>query len=763
MEHSIPPTTAHPAAQMNENMNGNGSGPAPMSIDPSQPIQQQTIASLMTQVAPMVLPMVGPMLGPIINQVIQQAQSQASGAQGQAGAAMQNQFGQSNGQQNNWMQMIGPLLANVAQFAQNVQQNSNTQTQTTSPSPESNAAPIAASASSAPVVSPAATAAVAASSSSTSSPSSSLPVSPSVTPIGSSTFAPSLVPVAQPVPRSPQPHAAPSPVPQQAITTQPISSAVTAAPAVAPAASSAATNPLMNMMMNLLQNNNRAQTNIATSTAPSAASMSANNTSSAPAVVGGGSSGIGASMLTSMMPMFASMMGGGGGGGGGTTIGQFLRNVSSDGGPDDDADDGEESVIDEFTHRMMDELTIPDLLAVMQGNFSSLDRTEPTVYEFLMNLMENDDSPTARELIARTIARSALAATLPETVLEQRRSQLRENMDPIALSLPVLTIRVRLFVDAVMDRHNGVIPPPLQPFGAFIQQFGQQALGAWLDIVSQCYQDGITSVEALAKSSLNHRFASVGPELSFILPMVSGTITNAIMVSYQRYRQQQMTQRAEPLSSSSSDSAGAAAAGDGYERWMQYVPDEEKSIWHSVIMSDEAALNAQWTARRERERRENGNADATSSTASERRTLFKPLSYTYLRGSGSSKKQALAESSNASTSSSSSSTAAAPTLNDSLVRTLQTAMDDVASNDTEMKDETDERARRDAYTSGLLSLGNDSAVNVSSEYRTNLSRQLKRQVAHHSDYESGRKYPAIDRLIARQDDQDKDQENKSNE
>ena len=104
------------------------------------------------------------------------------------------------------------------------------------------------------------------------------------------------------------------------------------------------------------------------------------------------------------------------------------------------------------------------------------------------------------------------------------------------------------------------------PFADAMKQWATTLLGAWADVLAAQFDDGMTSVDALVKATLQAKLMAVGPELAMFLPMISGVLSSVVVRAHQQYQATQLSASSE---------------------WLQHVPPEERRFWADTIAADE--------------------------------------------------------------------------------------------------------------------------------------------------------------------------------
>jgi len=298
-----------------------------------------------------------------------------------------------------------------------------------------------------------------------------------------------------------------------------------------------------------------------------------------------------------------------------------MRDVA---GGDDAADEEEDehaSLFDLFLSQLMTHLALPDLLGLVSGNFSCLERLHAPFQTMLRDILE-EDSAAARELLAHSFAAS-IVDSLDERALSAVAAQRIPGSDPRRTSAPIAKKHVRALIDLILDTPVAAAGAALTPasFSSRFKEWASGFVGEWLVELGQCYRDGLLSSQKLATALLQHKLTSMGGagagglgDMAFMMPMVSASLGGVMLKCAQQY-QQAALMRAGP------DGKDGAA---GAQRWMELVPEADRQRWASVIAADEATMARQLAERQ-------GSAAAAGAATP---SLYVPLSRAYLAGGG---------------------------------------------------------------------------------------------------------------------------------
>lgn len=408
-------------------------------------------------------------------------------------------------------------------------------------------------------------------------------------------------------------------------------------------------------------------------------------------------------MLGSLMPMIGQMMnqpsGGAAGGGAGslqniisTMMGamqpppaaQANSNASHapdamvDVAPNEDDDDDESSsasLFDMFLSLIMQHLSMPDLMSMMGGNFSGLNRVHGPMRELMMDLLGEDDSNENRELMTQSIASGIIDGLLDPETLSEVENDLIDDANPTRVSGPVVRKHVRRLLDIILDTPVVPVPPNSPPppatpgsFAALVSTWCTSFCGEWLVMVGGCYRGGVSTSERIATSMVNRKVTRIaGNEMAMFMPMISGTIRQLLARAVQQYQQAQV------LASDDTSESGDSPA------WLQQIPIEDRQRWKETIQADCEILERRY---QERIKADSDASASSSSSSSSSRSLYRPLSNAYL--SGGKKRAAVPAPTAKSTASSSNSNSSVPDsrIADNLARTLRRSIESVVGSNS---------------------------------------------------------------------------------
>ena len=404
-----------------------------------------------------------------------------------------------------------------------------------------------------------------------------------------------------------------------------------------------------------------------------------------------------------------------------------------------DEEDDELTMVDMLLSVVTRQLSLPDLMALMNGDFRSLDRTEDAQYDIVVELLDQQDSEAIRNAAAEFHAESIAATFLSAEVLSARSAFARPGTDPERVAIPLLHRQLRRYFDELLTRHDrreadGSVALP--PFSEWFKAWGVDFIGSVMHALVDCYTDGVTSVSAILQTAFVQRLAGVG-DIGLMAPMIGGALKAGLVKVYATWTQRQGVQ---------GNAADDAA-------WLERVPPAERDVWRRVIAQDEQRMRELLAAQRERHRREEDADIAEDEKGDEQsdessRSLFKPLSYAYLSGSS---KPLRVQRTQEGERTEAKEDVARYALGQSLEPTLRRVVEEV-DRQVEMKQgeskvdgdgerKAGEQSRVDAV---MRAVPADDGLRAA--YRGQLLRDLKRKVELDDDYEA-QKYPMIEKHI----------------
>lgn len=114
------------------------------------------------------------------------------------------------------------------------------------------------------------------------------------------------------------------------------------------------------------------------------------------------------------------------------------------------------------------------------------------------------------------------------------------------------------------------------PFADALRAWGVECCGGWLESLSECFGNGMQSVNELVKSAIAQKLSMLGPQFAFIGQMAGGMVGGVLQRLYAARRQQV------------AEAAGATASVESLaaERWAQLLPAADRARWCGTLLRD---------------------------------------------------------------------------------------------------------------------------------------------------------------------------------
>ncbi|CEO99951.1 hypothetical protein PBRA_007685 [Plasmodiophora brassicae] len=273
-------------------------------------------------------------------------------------------------------------------------------------------------------------------------------------------------------------------------------------------------------------------------------------------------------IMAQLMPMVSSILGSSGSGSGGGSLAELAASLMPSQAAASHDESQEMSPVESILSRVMSRLQMPDLFAMFSGNWSALQPLHGELREELFQHgLSGSDTPASRRQLTDELTAWLVGYLSSETALAPVASHLRPNAELAETSFDLIHPHVRGIVNLIMSE-----PGPSRPFAEPLQTAVAMAVGEWVDMASQLFDDGTTSVGTLLRGVVSEGVSSLGPEFSFLSTMASGAIATMMMRTHTRFLEQRALER---------DTSGT-------ERWMRELPSDVAEEWQRTIDRDAA-------------------------------------------------------------------------------------------------------------------------------------------------------------------------------
>jgi hypothetical protein len=285
-----------------------------------------------------------------------------------------------------------------------------------------------------------------------------------------------------------------------------------------------------------------------------------------------------------------------------------------------EGDDEPASLFDLLLSQMMAHLSLPDLMGLMSGNFSGLERLRAPFREMLVDMLGDDMSDQSRSLLVHSFTASIIDSMLdPRAMALVEAQRIPDGPDPTRISADVVRRHVRALIDLTLDMPIAAEGTAVtaSSFSSRLKNWASGFVGEWLVTLSACFRDGLTSSQVLASALLQNKLSSMGGgELAFMMPMIANSMGGVMMKCAQQYQQTHLLGGGGTVDSTA---------------WLQLLPLDARDRWSQIIVADEVIMQRQLA-----ERRSASSAAASVSGSSGDASLYVPLSNAYQSGGGSS-------------------------------------------------------------------------------------------------------------------------------
>ena len=201
------------------------------------------------------------------------------------------------------------------------------------------------------------------------------------------------------------------------------------------------------------------------------------------------------------------------------------------------------------------------LLAILNGDLSSLDRTEAEVYHLIATLLNEDNSSGNRAAAAHYHATTITPAVFTPAVLEVRAHYLRAGAEPVTRARPLVEQSLDRLFDGVLSRHTireagGVLSAALCRFSEFLRVWGEELVGSVTDVLArEAYTDGVESASVVMERALLTR-PSLASGLGAMTPLLGDSVRSSLVTMYLEWKRTEQPARAAAAGSEDGPAEG---------------------------------------------------------------------------------------------------------------------------------------------------------------------------------------------------------------
>ena len=208
------------------------------------------------------------------------------------------------------------------------------------------------------------------------------------------------------------------------------------------------------------------------------------------------------------------------------------------------------SVLNDIVAVLMSELQMPDLMQLIQGSLTPLNRQQPLIRDIVMESMNDHDTGSNRQTVVDQITKQIVnmlcttshlqSAGVTTQLIPDRRDYIIQTF------IPVVTQQIKPIIDLIIDYNSTVSSSSSSSSGATSQsnEFSTQLkpllqsfVGVTVTELARNFTDNVTSVQKLVQHTVQQRLSSSAQaaQLAMFIPMVSSIISNLVISSYRQY------------------------------------------------------------------------------------------------------------------------------------------------------------------------------------------------------------------------------------
>eukprot|EP00475_Leptophrys_vorax_P027991 TRINITY_DN4015_c0_g1_i2.p1 TRINITY_DN4015_c0_g1~~TRINITY_DN4015_c0_g1_i2.p1 ORF type:complete len:791 (+),score=224.08 TRINITY_DN4015_c0_g1_i2:586-2958(+) len=240
-----------------------------------------------------------------------------------------------------------------------------------------------------------------------------------------------------------------------------------------------------------------------------------------------------------------------------------------------DAESGASPGVEGLLADIMSQLSMPDLLGFVSGNWSALDRMRPRLKQRALTALNNDTSDRSVQALASSMS-EGLADLLDESLISaEARSHLIPGKSIRASSVTALRSPMKGLLGVVLSDFQD--PARADWFSLNVKTHCSKAVGAWVDALCKCFDNGSSTAYPLLQGVVSARLSSFAPEMAMFASLGAGLVGSIIQTCHFSYLQE---------SSSSSSTISSALQGGNLSpqelnEVMEMIEFDEKRQYES--------------------------------------------------------------------------------------------------------------------------------------------------------------------------------------
>lgn len=213
-----------------------------------------------------------------------------------------------------------------------------------------------------------------------------------------------------------------------------------------------------------------------------------------------------------------------------STISSVIESISQGLNSDNnnESSNQEETILAEILKKVMDSLTVPDMLAIMSGNWVPLQKMHPILKGFVRDVVKTDTSSSRLDQLASEIIESVKESLNEKDLPEEIKKKVKPGYEITSLSLTIMRKHVSKLLAVILSD----LPPTAMnphPFASAVKEWTSKFVEDLVNTLSQSMSGGLSDAVEVIKWFLRERLMFMGPEFS---QMGTNMVTSYIMETY---------------------------------------------------------------------------------------------------------------------------------------------------------------------------------------------------------------------------------------
>eukprot|EP01114_Cavostelium_apophysatum_P016623 TRINITY_DN4774_c0_g1_i1.p1 TRINITY_DN4774_c0_g1~~TRINITY_DN4774_c0_g1_i1.p1 ORF type:complete len:860 (-),score=226.42 TRINITY_DN4774_c0_g1_i1:8-2587(-) len=204
--------------------------------------------------------------------------------------------------------------------------------------------------------------------------------------------------------------------------------------------------------------------------------------------------------------------------------------------------DKDEGMIGDILQKVMDALTIPDMLKIMSGNWEPFDRIHPALKEFVEDSLKGDHSPARIDKLADELTETFRTSMSEKNLPEDIKKRIKPGHEITSIAAHTLRKHTAKLILLIITTpvHTQIASNPQNPgqpsrqgqhFAVAVQEWTTNFVTELVSLLSQVLHGGVPDTAVVIKFFLLERLSlmGLGPEFA---AMGTNMVTSYIMSNY---------------------------------------------------------------------------------------------------------------------------------------------------------------------------------------------------------------------------------------